>query len=192
MPLLVEPALFTGVLRDKEQPRLKADDLVLRPWRVADAPIVREAFDCPDIQRWHVRRLDTAEEAVEWTGQWPVRWAAEEAVSWAIVDDADEPLGQVGLRGISLAEGTAGVSYWVLPGARGRGLAARAVRVMCGWAFGDVGFNRLENHHSTLNEASCRVADKTGFAHEGTLRRAIKHADGWHDWHVHGRLRTDG
>lgn len=191
MPVLVEPALPTGILRDIEQPRLKADELVLRPWRAADAPIVREAFDCPDIQRWHVRRLDTAEEAVEWTGQWSLRWAAEEAVSWAIVDDADEPLGQVGLRSISLAEAVAGVSYWVLPAARGRALAARAVQVMCGWAFGEVGFHRLENHHSTLNEASCRVAEKTGFTHEGTLRQAIKHADGWHDWHVHGRLRTD-
>ncbi|GAA3560437.1 GNAT family N-acetyltransferase [Kribbella ginsengisoli] len=191
MPILVEPALPAGILSDKQQPRLKADDLVLRPWRAADAPIVKAAFDCPDIQRWHVRRLDTLEEAVEWTGQWPLRWAAEEAVSWAIVDDTDEPLGQVGLRSISLAEGAAGVSYWVLPDARGRGLAARAVAAMCGWAFGEVGLNRLENHHSTLNQASCRVAEMTGFPHEGTLRRAIKHADGWHDWHVHGRLSTD-
>jgi RimJ/RimL family protein N-acetyltransferase len=190
MPVLVEPALPTGILRDKEQPLLKADELVLRPWRAEDAPIVREAFDCPDIQRWHVRRLDTAEEAVEWTGQWPVRWAADEAVSWAVVADGD-PLGQVGLRGISLDQGSAGVSYWTLPAARGRGIAGRAVQAMLAWAFDEIGFNRLELHHSTLNEASCRVAEKTGFATEGTLRQAIQHADGWHDWHIHGRLRTD-
>src|SRR4051812_31560571 len=176
MPVLVEPALPSGILRNLEQPRLEADDLVLRPWRAADAPIVREAFDCPDIQRWHVRRLDSDEEAVEWTGQWPLRWAAEEAVSWAVVDAEDEPLGQVGLRGISLAEGAAGVSYWILPAARGRNLATRSVQVVCDWAFGEIGFERLENHHSTLNQASCRVAVKTGFPHEGTLRRAIKHA----------------
>ncbi|MDX6283700.1 MAG: hypothetical protein QOH03_4771, partial [Kribbellaceae bacterium] len=30
MPVLVEPALPTGILRDKEQPRLKAGELVLR------------------------------------------------------------------------------------------------------------------------------------------------------------------
>ncbi|WP_328321339.1 GNAT family N-acetyltransferase [Kribbella sp. NBC_00382] len=191
MPVLVEPALPTGILRDEEQPRLMGDGLVLRPWGVDDAPLVREAFECPDIQRWHVRRLDTAEEAIEWTVQWPLRWAAEEAVSWAIVDDGNEPVGQVGLRSISLAEAVAGVSYWVLPAARGRGLAVRAVQVMCDWAFGEVGLHRLENHHSTLNDASCRVAEKTGFAHEGTLRQAIKHADGWHDWHVHGRLRAE-
>ncbi|MDX6263405.1 MAG: hypothetical protein QOH84_5093 [Kribbellaceae bacterium] len=191
MPVLVEPALLTGILRDNEQPRLKTDGLVLRPWRAADAPMVRAAFDCPDIQRWHVRRLDTPEEAVEWTEQWPLRWAADEAVSWAVDVDGD-PVGQVGLRGISLDQASAGVSYWTVPGARGRGIAGRAVQAMLAWAFDDIGFNRLELHHSTVNEASCRVAEKTGFAAEGTLRQAIQHADGWHDWHIHGRLRTDG
>ncbi|NEA35759.1 GNAT family N-acetyltransferase [Streptomyces sp. SID13031] len=193
MPVLVDPALPAGTLRDLEQPHLTVDEeLVLRPWSAADAPMVQTAFSCPDIQRWHVRRLDTPEEAVEWTAQWQSRWAADEAASWAVVDSDNEPLGQVGLRSISLTEASAGVSYWVLPAARGRGLAARAVRSMQVWAFGELGFNRLDIQHSTRNEASCKVAGKTGFALEGTLRQAIQHADGWHDWHVHGRIRSDG
>jgi RimJ/RimL family protein N-acetyltransferase len=191
MPVLVEPALPIGILRDREQPQLKADELVLRPWRTDDAPIVREAFECPDIQQWHVLRLDSSEEAHDWTNQWPARWAAEEAISWAVVDGAGKPLGQVGLRGISLAQASAGVSYWTLPAARGQGVAARAVRAMQAWVFGEVGFHRLELHHSTRNEASCRVAAKTGYALEGMSRQAIQHADGWHDWHIHGRLRAD-
>jgi RimJ/RimL family protein N-acetyltransferase len=192
MPVLVEPALPAGTLCELEQPELVVDDAVrLRPWRDLDAPMVRAAFGCPDIQRWHVRRLDSAEEAIEWTAQWGPRWTDESAVSWAIVGTDDEPLGQVGLRGISLAEASAGVSYWVTPEARGRGLAARAVDAMRQWAFEDIGFNRLDIHHSTANDASCKVAAKTGFAYEGTLRKAIQHADGFHDWHLHGRLSTD-
>ncbi|WBQ03207.1 GNAT family N-acetyltransferase [Kribbella sp. CA-293567] len=193
MPVLVVPAFPAGIFRDLEQPQLTVDgQLVLRPWCAADASMVRTAFGCPEIQRWHVRRLDSTDEAVEWTAQWEGRWTADEAVSWAIVDDRDEPLGQVGLRSISLAEASAGVSYWVTPSARGRNLAARAVDAMRKWAFGEIGFHRLDIQHSTLNEASCRVADKTGFVVEGTLRQAIQHADGFHDWHLHGRLQTDG
>ncbi len=192
MPVLVDPALPSGTLRDLEQPHLTIDDdLRLRPWRDTDAPMVQAAFDCPDIQRWHVRRLDSAEEAIEWTAQWGPRWTDENAVSWAIVGGDDEPLGQVGLRGISLAEASAGVSYWVTPTARGRNLAARAVDAMRGWAFDEIGFNRLDIHHSTANEASCKVAGATGFAYEDTLRKAIQHPDGFHDWHLHGRLHTD-
>jgi [ribosomal protein S5]-alanine N-acetyltransferase len=191
MPVLVDPALSKGTLQTLGQPRLEAVELVLRPWRASDAGAVRTAFEDPDIQRWHVRRLDSLDEAQEWTGQWKQRWDDESAASWAVVDDADEPLGQVGLRNISLAEGSASLSYWVTPTARGKGTAARAVDALSAWAFGVIGFNRLDIHHSTANTASCRVAERTGYRHEGTLRQAIKHADGWHDWHLHGRLRTD-
>jgi RimJ/RimL family protein N-acetyltransferase len=152
--------------------------------------MVQTAFNCPDIQRWHVRRLDSPEEAEEWTAQWKLRWTDETAASWAIVVN-DEPLGQVGLREISLGGGSADVSYWVTPTARGRALAQRSVDAMSHWAFDAVGLHRLNLHHSTANEASCRVAATTGFALEGTLRKAILHADGWHDWHVHGRLTSD-
>lgn len=192
MPLLVSPALPAGTLRDLEQPHLTVDDeLTLRPWLRTDAPMVQAAFDCPNIQRWHVRRLDTLDEAVEWTAQWKQRWTDEGAASWAIVA-GDEPVGQVGLREISLTEASAGLSYWVAPHARGKAVAVRAVETVRSWAFEELGFNRLNIQHSTANDASCRVAAKTGFPLEGTLRQAIKHADGWHDWHLHGRLRADG
>ncbi|WP_020388440.1 GNAT family N-acetyltransferase [Kribbella catacumbae] len=193
MPLLVDPALPPGTLSNLEQPHLRVDEeLRLRPWRASDAPMVQAAFECPSIQRWHVRRLDSLDESVEWIAQWEPRWTAEEAVSWAVVASDDEPLGQVGLRSISLVEGDAGLSYWVAPAARGRGVAARAVEAVREWAFDELGFNRLGIQHSIANEASCRIAGKTGFVLEGTLRQAIRHADGWHDWHLHGRVRSDG
>lgn len=192
MPLLVEPALPQGTLRYAAQPRLETNDgLVLRPWQRSDAATVRNAFACPDIQRWHVRRFDTLEEAGDWAGQWADLWDAEKAATWAAVDADDQPLGQVGLRNISLAEGSAALSYWVSPAARGRGIAARSVGALSAWAFRLIGFNRLSIQHSTANTASCQVAERSGFRAEGTLKRAIKHADGWHDWHIHGRLRTE-
>jgi RimJ/RimL family protein N-acetyltransferase len=193
MPLLVDPALSPGTLRDLDQPHLTTDDgLELRPWRSGDAAMVQAAFGCPNIQRWHVRRLDTLEETGEWIAQWQQRWTDETAASWAVVDGAGEPVGQVGLREISLTGGSAQFSYWVAPGARGRAVAARAVEAVRRWAFDEIGFNRLGIQHSTGNEASCKVAGRTGFVLEGTLRQAIRHADGWHDWHLHGRLRSDG
>ena len=36
-----------------------------------------------------------------------------------------------------------------------------------------------------------RVAAKAGFALEGTLRSAMRHPDGWHDMHLHARVRGD-
>ncbi|MFC4017394.1 GNAT family N-acetyltransferase [Micromonospora sp. GCM10011542] len=192
VPSLVEPALTAGAINARPQPRLTADaGLVLRPWREGDAEAVRAAFDCPDIQRWHARRLDSDGEARRWTAQWARRWQAETDASWALVGDDDRPVGQVGLRGILLTEASAQLSYWVTPAARGRGLAVRAVEALTRWCFGHAELHRLSLEHSSANTASCAVAERAGFAVEGTLRAAVRHADGWHDMHVHARLRTD-
>ncbi|WP_427893349.1 GNAT family N-acetyltransferase [Kribbella sp. GL6] len=187
MPLLVDPALPEGTLRATHQPHLTANGLTLRPWKPTDAQAVYTAFNCPDIQRWHVRRLDDLAEASEWIDQWASRWTDETAASWAATNSG-QVLGQVGLRGISLAEGSASISYWVTPPARGQAIAARAVDALSAWAFHTIGVHRLAIGHSTLNTASCRVAERSGFPLEGTLSQAVKHADGWHDWHLHGRL----
>jgi RimJ/RimL family protein N-acetyltransferase len=191
VPLLVSPVRPAGALRSLSQPRIDAGGLVLRPWRASDAGTVRAAFDCPDIQRWHVRRMDTDDEALGWIAAWQPRWDDEQDASWAIADQDDQAIGQVGLRTISLFEGAAQLSYWVLPAARGDGVAVRAARALTRWTFDVMSFNRVFLQHSTANVASCRVAAKLGFPAEGTLRKALLHADGWHDIHTHARLRTD-
>ena len=118
------------------------------------------------------------------------RWQQDAGGSWAITWEASL-LGRVGIGGVSLEEGRAGVTYWVLPEARGRGLAALALGIVANWAFGDVGFHRLELDHSTKNPSSCRVATKAGFAPEGIRRLRGLHLDGWHDMHAHGLLAGD-
>ncbi|GAA2587772.1 hypothetical protein GCM10010399_17220 [Dactylosporangium fulvum] len=95
------------------------------------------------------------------------------------------------LRRIALAEGSAEVSYWVLPSSRGRGVAPRALTAFVSWCFATLGLHRVELNHSTANPASCRVALKADFPAEGTKRSEALHDDGWHDMHLHARLSTD-
>jgi RimJ/RimL family protein N-acetyltransferase len=192
VPPLVGPAHPAGSLRSLPQPRLTLGGLVLRPWQESDASAVRTAFDCPEIQRWHVRRMDSRDEALAWIAGWQPRWDDETDASWAVANAVDDRLlGQVGLRAVSLSDSAAQLSYWVVPDARGNGIAARAALAVTRWTFDVVGLHRVLLQHSTDNQASCRVAGKLGFRVEGTLRSAWLHADGWHDVHTHARLRTD-
>lgn len=118
-------------------------------------------------------------------------WQQETGASWAVVTSDDGcPVGQVGLRKMSLFEAQAAISYWTVPAARGRGIAAVATIAVAEWASHTVGFHRLCLTHSTQNTASCRVAEKAGFEVEGTMRGWGLHADGFHDGHLHARLRT--
>ncbi|MEU4618895.1 GNAT family N-acetyltransferase [Actinoplanes sp. NPDC023801] len=189
MPSLVTPALPAGSLTSINQPEIAGKGVLLRPWHTDDHEAVVAAFTDPAIQRWHTRSV-TAAEARDWIEQWPRRWQAETAASWAVVDDG-AVAGQVGLRRIDLDEGLASISYWILPDARGRRLAPRSLTALTTWSFETLGLHRLELSHSTANLASCRVAQRCGFLPEGTKRSEALHADGWHDMHAHARLATD-
>jgi [ribosomal protein S5]-alanine N-acetyltransferase len=151
------------------------------------------AYRDPDISHWHRRDVGSEDEARELIATWNRSWAAETASCWAVVaGDQDEVAGRVTVRDLNLAGGHGQVGYWVLPAARGGGIAVRALREASRWALEDLGLHRLELGHSVANRASCRVADKAGFALEGTLRSALLHQDGWHDMHLHGRTRPLG
>ncbi|TGA98409.1 GNAT family N-acetyltransferase [Streptomyces sp. MZ04] len=193
MPFKISDVVAAGTLARQAQPTIPVPGgLVIRPWSPDDAPAVYEAFQDPLIQRWHARDAESVDETQGWIDGWRRAWSEEKDAYWAIADAAtDELVGRIALRLIVLADGQAEVAYWTMPSARGRGIAPRALTALSDWAFDEVGLHRLELTHSTANEASCRVALKTGFEPEGTKRSAVLHADGWHDMHLHGLVRGD-
>lgn len=164
---------------------MQIDELVIRPWVSSDAPTA--AYRDPDIQKWHVRTM-TRQESVTWVHEQSVRWAAETGAGWAVADGLTV-VGRVGFRTLDLAEGAAETAYWVTPEARRRAIAARALNSVVNWLMHEVGFHRVTLDHAVFNTASCRVAARAGFALEGTARQQVLHADGWHDMHLHARLR---
>jgi ribosomal-protein-alanine N-acetyltransferase len=190
MPTLVTPVVPAGSLAARPQPTLTAgSDVLLRPWSLDDAQAVMDAYQDEAIQRWHVQRADSLAEAREWITGWQGGWAAETGAIWAVVETGSGMLlGRAGLKHLKFSDGTADVAYWTVPAARGKGVCPRAVDAMASWAF-EAGFHRLDLEHAVGNTASCRVAEKTGFALESVRHSAWLLADGRHDVHAHARLR---
>ncbi|OJF12131.1 GNAT family N-acetyltransferase [Couchioplanes caeruleus] len=190
--LSTPPAVPAGTLAGGPQPVLSASDgLFLRPWEDTDAAVFLSAYRDPEIQHWHTRRPASEGQVREWFEHYRQDWMRETGAHWAVADGAGEVLGRIALRGLNLDDGVAGCAYWVLPAARGVGVASRALTALSVWALGAAGFHRLELDHSTRNGASCRVAVKSGFVLEGTKRSDAVHADGRHDMHLHARIRGD-
>jgi ribosomal-protein-alanine N-acetyltransferase len=192
MPTLVTSTIPVGSLAARPQPTVTAgSDELLRPWSLGDAEAVMGAYQDEAIQRWHVQRADSLVEAREWIAGWQGGWAAESGAHWAVVEaGGDTLLGRAALKHLKFSDGTAEVAYWAVPAARGKGVCPRAVDAMASWAFEVAGFHRLDLEHAMGNTASCRVAEKTGFAVEGVRRSAWLLADGRHDAHAHARLRS--
>jgi [ribosomal protein S5]-alanine N-acetyltransferase len=190
MPSLVTSTIPVGSLATRPQPTMTVGGgVLLRPWSLGDARAVMDAYQDEAIQRWHVQRADSLAETREWIAGWQGGWAAETGAHWAVVEaDRDVLLGRAALKHLEFADGTADVAYWTVPAARGKGVCPRAVDAMASWAF-EAGFRRLDLEHAVGNTASCRVAEKTGFAAEGVRRSAWLLADGRCDVHAHARLR---
>ena len=190
VPDLRTPAIAPGTLGRRAQPTIEARGLTLRPWREQDAGVLVRAYGDPEIRRWHGRSMD-AREARERIAESHDGWREETRAEWAVLAGGAEPLARLVLKDLDLRDGSAEVGYWVLPEARGQGIATRALQTLSDAVFAKLGFRRLELEHSCANAASCRVALKAGFTAEGTRRGAVLHGDGWHDMHLHGRLASD-
>ncbi|WP_328899913.1 GNAT family N-acetyltransferase [Streptomyces sp. NBC_00441] len=188
--LSTPPTIVPGSLAGSAQPVLRAPGgLSLRPWERADASVFFDAYRDGEIRRWHTRRPASEDQVLEWFDAYGEDWRRERGGHWAVAGGGGEVLGRIALRGMDLDEGTAEAAYWVLPAARGAGVASGALAALSAWALEVVGFWRLELDHSTRNAASCAVATKCGYALEGVKRSAAVHDDGRHDMHLHALVR---
>lgn len=169
-----------------------AGGLQVRPWALDDATILADSCKDPDVQHWNRPGHLSLDDARARITRWSNRWRTEEAAIWAIAGPrGGVPVGLIGLADIDLVGGSAEFLYWLLPAGRGRGAMVDAVLRVSRWALDDLRLHRLRITHSVANRASCRVAEKAGFALEGTMRSALLHSDGWHDEHLHARVQGD-
>jgi RimJ/RimL family protein N-acetyltransferase len=171
---------------------LAAGPYRLRAWAESDAPAVLAAAADPEIARWNPFASTTPDLAAA------LAWCAGRAdwdgshASWAVCAASGELLGSVSLHQLDPHNAGGEVGYWTAPPARGRGVAAAAVRTAARFAFEVLGLQRVELFHAVDNPASCRVATKAGFALEGTHRSSFRYGDGrLHDEHSHARLAAD-
>ncbi|MEV7967693.1 GNAT family N-acetyltransferase [Sphaerisporangium sp. NPDC088356] len=151
--------------------------LVLRPWAERDIPELIEAYRDPVMRRWTRLHVTGEQDARRWLEvQW-AGWEGGERLSFAVFEPVGGSgelrlVGNVALKGLASGGSRAEVGYWTAAGARGRGVAARALERMTTWAFeafGGDGLECLRLLHQVDNLASCRVAGKCGYALEGVL-----------------------
>ena len=191
MPRRIPPVIPPGSINGLPQPNLEVDERsYLRPWTAVDVPVVVAAYSDADIQWWMPYSFDEAE-AAQVIEEWTENWEEEVGACWAIARKSDDSaFGRFAFQNFDFISGSADLSYWVLPESRGEGFAPLAITAICEWAFNQLGLHRVQLFHSVRNRESCRVADKAGFELEATLKSEALYRDGWHDSHLHTRLRT--
>jgi RimJ/RimL family protein N-acetyltransferase len=145
---------------------------VLRAAREDDVPDVVAACQDPEIPRWTTVPAPYAEsDARAWMAGHEAMRREGRGACFAVAEARDDRLvGAIDLVVTSWPHACGEIGYWLAPEARGRGLAAGAVRLLSAWAFRAMGLLRLEILAEPENEASQAVAERAGFRREGVLR----------------------
>jgi RimJ/RimL family protein N-acetyltransferase len=155
-------------MNNSVQPRLRDGDLLLRPLQPADAPALWAAGQAEDIGHrtsiaWPFTR-DAADQLIaDATAAWTAGTAARFAIIHAPPDGPELFAGTASLLHIYPERGDAEVGYWLGEAGRGRGLARRAVGLLCYWALGPLGLRRLHLLVDLDNDPSHTIALACGF-----------------------------
>ena len=86
--------------------------------------------------------------------------------------------GALSFHTLVLDEAKAEIGYWLTSGARGKGIATAATKLLTGYGFETIGFHRIEALVVESNKPSLKVLANAGYEQEGILRDKCCGADG--------------
>lgn len=150
-------------------PELADDAIRLRAPAAADVPAITEACQDPAIQHFTFVPVPYREaDARDWVLGAAGRAEAGEDLSLVIADARDRTtlLGTVGLQRPDWERCTMEIGYLVVPWARRRGHAVRAVTLLAPWALRTLHLARIICGVDADNTASRQVAQRAGFVDE--------------------------
>ena len=164
---------MAGEDRDRADPRLETERLILRSLRMEDADFIFREWGSPAVTHYmrDEEPLRSREEAEEWLR--PLQTPEEMPTFkwWGIESKRDKELiGTCGFCRWNKQHHWAEMGYDLWPDYWGQGLMPEALRVLLRYGFEVMELNRVEATTHTENQRSMRVLEKLGFQREGVLR----------------------
>ncbi len=175
------------------QPQLRTERLLLRPFTPKDAPTVQKLAGSKAI-------ADTTLNipypypnglAESWIGSHAPRFRNGRGAIYAItLPENPLVIGSIGLVTIPDHQ-RAEMGYWLGQPYWGQGYMTEAARELLRYGFTELGLNRIYATHFSRNPASGRVMQKIGMQYEGTLRQHIAKWSQFEDLKMYGILKDE-
>ena len=158
-----------------------------------DVPRIVEACRDPEVARYTtVPSPYQPSHTVEWMHRGLAGLASGTDVHTVIAEaNGSDVLGTISLHEINRSANRCVAGYLVAPWARGRGVAARALRLLCAFAFDQLRLARVEVTIEPENTASRATAESVGFRHEGLLRSYLDIAGARRDMLMYSLLPSE-
>jgi len=156
-------------------PILETERLLLRKLRISDDRDIFEYAKNPEISRyvtWETHKsIEDARAFITWNLE---RYDKGEIGEWGIeLKETGRIIGSIGFVELDTVNFCGTVGYALSKKYWGKGIMTEAVKRIIGFAFEEMGLNRVEAVHIPENEASGRVMQKAGMLYEGLLRQRM-------------------
>jgi [ribosomal protein S5]-alanine N-acetyltransferase len=154
---------------------IETERLVLRRFKQSDAEYMFKNWatdsEVSKFLSWNTHKdLNETRQIVD---SWLNEYDKDSCYNWAIeLKDFGEIIGQISLVGLYEKYCSCEVGYKIGRLFWGRGIMTEALKAVINYLFSEIGMNRIEAKHNTLNLTSGRVMQKSGMKHEGILRQA--------------------
>ncbi len=152
---------------------IRTPRLLLRPWRVADAPLMKDAIDrnLTHLRAWMAWAMDEPSPLSVIEARilkFEQDFAAGGESIYAIFSaDESEVLGGTGLH--PRTDGGVEIGYWLDRRQQGQGYATEAARALVDEAFRHIDIERVQIRCDPRNARSSAVPARLGFVHIETL-----------------------
>jgi RimJ/RimL family protein N-acetyltransferase/8-oxo-dGTP pyrophosphatase MutT (NUDIX family) len=172
------------------QPTLRDGDVVLRPWSDEDVDPARLQHDDLMAQWFGFSGvIPSHEQHAAAVARWREEYADDRRTVSFVIERAGEVAGSLEVR--RLADDVGELSWTLYAGRRGVGTGRRAVRLLIGYCFEDLGLARVEAHVEPDNLASLRLASRAGLRREGLVRSLRTRGGDRRDYVLLARLASD-
>lgn len=174
-------------------PTLNASRVLLRAFRLEDAPEVRRLAGDRLVADTTANIPHPYEEGVaeQWIGTHSEAFESGKAVTFAIEHaTAHSLIGTISIH-VNVTYRWAEMGYWIGRPHWNKGYCTEAAREAIRYAFAALGLNRVHATHFTRNPGSGRVMQKAGMTLEGVLRQWVLRWDRFEDLAMYSILRTE-
>ncbi len=167
--------------------------LILRPYRIDDAPRIEKLVSEKDIAK---STLNIPHPYPENSAKDFVTFALDmekqgKMLSFAIIEKDENVL--IGSVSFNLKKDfdRGELGYWIGKPYWNKGYGSEAAKALIRYGFGTLGLNRIYAAAFEQNPGSWRLMEKIGLKYEGTLREHVQRDGIHHDLRYYGLLRKD-
>ena len=175
--------------------QLETERLILRRFRPSDAEYMFKNWatdrEVSKFLSWNPHKdLNETKQIVD---SWFNDYVKNNCYNWAIeLKDYREIIGQISVVGLKEKYCSCEIGYSLGRLFWGKGMMTEALKAVISYLFSEIGMNRIEAKHNTLNPASGRVMQKSRMKHEGILRQVQVDKNGhYYDLAVYSILKFE-